>query len=121
MEIVKAKSFARAGLLGNPSDGYFGKTLSFARFLSENKKSMWVRQVLVPTYTDDEEDLKATRAFIDGLETVEKVEVLPYHTMGQVKYQKLGLSYPLDGLKTPDKASVGKAREILCRSGVDND
>jgi pyruvate formate lyase activating enzyme len=92
-----------------------GKTLAFAKFLSEKGKKMWIRQVLVPSYTDDEADLKATRAFIDGLKTVEKVEVLPYHTMGEVKYQKLGLAYPLAGVKAPDKASVLKAKEILCK------
>ncbi len=88
-------------------------TLDFARFLSENGKSMWIRQVLVPNLTDAEEDLKKTRAFIDTLKTVERVEVLPYHTMGEVKYEKLGIAYPLEGVQAPSKESVLNARKIL--------
>ena len=88
-------------------------TLAFAKFLSENGKPVWIRQVLVPNITDDEQSLKRTRAFIDTLQTVEKIEVLPYHTMGTVKYEKLGLAYPLKGVEAPTKESVEKAKRIL--------
>ena len=88
-------------------------TLAFAKFLSEQQKPIWIRQVLVPEITDDEETLKATRAFIEGLNTVEKIEVLPYHSMGEVKYQKLGMEYPLKGVESPSKESVVNARKIL--------
>ena len=88
-------------------------TLAFARFLSDNNKPMWIRQVLVPGYTDDEEDLKKTRAFIDTLNTVEHVEVLPYHTMGTVKYEKLGIVYPLKLVQPPSKEKVAYAKKIL--------
>ncbi len=88
-------------------------TLAFAKYLSEQGKAMWIRQVLVPELTDDEDDLRATRAFIDGLSSVEKVEVLPYHTMGAVKYEKLGIDYPLKDVKTPSKERVAGARRIL--------
>lgn len=88
-------------------------TLAFAKFLSENGKPVWIRQVLVPNITDDEQSLKRTREFIDTLKTVEKVEVLPYHTMGTVKYEKLGLEYPLKGVEAPTKESVEKAKRIL--------
>lgn len=89
-------------------------TLAFARFLSEHKKPMWIRQVLVPDITDSDESLARTRAFIDTLDTVEKVEVLPYHTMGVVKYEKLGIDYPLAGVKAPTKERVMNAKRILC-------
>ena len=88
-------------------------TLAFAKFLSDNNKPMWIRQVLVPEITDGEEDLKKTRAFIDSLQTVEHVEVLPYHTMGTVKYEKLGLEYPLQGVEAPSKERVAYAKRIL--------
>ena len=88
-------------------------TLAFARFLSEHNKPMWIRQVLVPSITDGEETLKATRAFIDSLQTVERVEVLPYHTMGKVKYEKLGIAYPLEGVQAPTKEKVAFAKKIL--------
>ena len=88
-------------------------TLAFAKFLSENGKPMWIRQVLVPNITDGEESLQRTRAFIDTLKTVEKVEVLPYHTLGEVKYEKLGMDYPLKGVEAPSKERVMYAKRIL--------
>ena len=90
-------------------------TLQFAKFLSEKGKTMWIRHVLVPTKTDDDEALKKLRAFLDTLKTVEKVEVLPYHTMGEVKYEKLGLTYPLKGVEPPTKDRVQNAKNILCK------
>ncbi len=89
-------------------------TLAFAKFLSEHKKPIWIRQVLVPTLTDDDESLKRTRAFIDTLSTVERVEVLPYHTLGVVKYEKLGMEYPLKDVQAPTKERVENAKRILC-------
>ena len=89
-------------------------TLAFAKFLDEHKKPTWIRQVLVPGITDSDETLQATRAFIDGLSCVERVEVLPYHTMGTVKYEKLGLEYPLQGVDAPTKERVLNAKRILC-------
>ncbi len=88
-------------------------TLAFAKFLSDNDKPMWIRQVLVPEITDDDESLARTRAFIDTLKSVEKVEVLPYHTMGVVKYEKLGLEYPLKEVSAPTKERVMNAKRIL--------
>ena len=89
-------------------------TLAFARFLSEHNKPIWIRQVLVPTLTDDDESLRRTREFIDTLSTVERVEVLPYHTLGVVKYEKLGMEYPLKDVQAPTKERVENAKRILC-------
>lgn len=88
-------------------------TLAFARYLSEKGKKMWLRQVLVPAWTDGEESLQRTRDFIDTLSGVEKVEVLPYHTLGVVKYKNLGLEYPLEGVEVPKKERVAFAKQIL--------
>ncbi|MBQ8884984.1 MAG: pyruvate formate lyase-activating protein [Clostridia bacterium] len=88
-------------------------TLAFARFLSKRKIKTWIRHVLVPGYTDDDDALKRLRAFIDTLEAVERVEVLPYHTMGEVKYEKLGREYPLKGVLPPTEERVENAKRIL--------
>ncbi|MDE6667255.1 MAG: pyruvate formate lyase-activating protein [Clostridia bacterium] len=88
-------------------------TLDFARFLSDNGKPMWIRHVLVPNLTDDDNSLYKLKEFISSLNTVQKVEVLPYHTMGEVKYEKLGISYPLKGVQPPTKERVENARKIL--------
>ncbi len=88
-------------------------TLEFAKWLSDNGKKIWIRHVLVPSYTDFDEDLIELSKFIKTLKTVEKVEVLPYHTMGEVKYQKMGIDYALKGILPPTKERVKNAREIL--------
>lgn len=89
------------------------RTLAFAKFLSEHNKPTWIRQVLVPGYTDSDEGLERTKAFIDTLSSVEKVEVLPYHTMGEVKYEKLGMEYPLQGVQPPTKERIANAKRIM--------
>ena len=88
-------------------------TKKFAKTLSDNGVAMWIRQVLVPGLTDDENDLKRTREWIDTLKTVERVEVLPYHTLGKPKYEKLGLSYPLEDTPIPTREQIDKAKAIL--------
>lgn len=88
-------------------------TLAFAKWLDKKGKKVWIRHVLVPNYTDDDESLNKLNEFIKTLSNVEKIEVLPYHTMGEVKYQKLGIDYALKGVKAPDKERVNNAKRIL--------
>lgn len=91
-------------------------TIEFAKFVDENNVPIWIRHVIVPELTTNEADLLELRAFIDTLKNVDKVEVLPYHTMGVNKYKKLGISYPLEGTKPPTKAQVELANKILKNS-----
>ena len=88
-------------------------TLDFARYLSDNEIHMWIRQVLVPTLTDDENDLKKLKEFIDSLKTVDKVEILPYHNLGKFKWEELGVKYELDGIEPPTLDEFDRAKEIL--------
>ena len=87
--------------------------LAMARRLSEMGKPMWIRHVLVPGLTDGEDDLREMAAFIKTLKTVERVEVLPYHTLGLSKWQKLNIAYPLEGVPTPTRDEVARAERIL--------
>ncbi|MCI7323526.1 MAG: pyruvate formate-lyase-activating protein [Lachnospiraceae bacterium] len=87
--------------------------LDMARCLSDHGKAMWIRHVLVPGITDDEEQLKQLRAFIDTLQTVERVEILPYHTLGVYKWKELGIPYGLEGVNPPTQEQVRRAKEIL--------
>ena len=87
-------------------------TLNYIRWLSSRGKRIWIRHVLVPGYTDDSESLQKLSNFIKTV-NVEKVEVLPYHTLGEVKYQKMGIDYALKGVKPPEKESVLNAKRIL--------
>lgn len=69
--------------------------LNFARYLSDNNIPIWIRQVLIPGITDDKTDLLKLREFVNSLKTVQKIEFLPYHNLGEFKWKKLGLEYPL--------------------------
>lgn len=88
--------------------------LDCARFLSETGVPVWIRHVLVPGVTDDDDSLHRLRSFIDTLTNVEKVEVLPYHTLGVFKWEQLGLSYTLTGVEPPTAERLANARHILC-------
>lgn len=87
--------------------------LAFAGYLSDMDKPVWIRHVLVPEITDNEDWLCQTKYFINGLKNVKKVEILPYHTMGEVKYERLGYEYPLKGVQPPSADCVKRAREIM--------
>ena len=87
--------------------------LEMAAYLSDHGKAMWIRHVLVPGLTDDEEGLRRTADFIRSLKTVQRVEVLPYHTLGLFKWQKLGIPYPLPDAVPPTAEQVKRAEELL--------
>ena len=87
--------------------------IEFAKYLSEHEKPMWIRQVLVPTLTDDEKDLKDLALFIKSLKTVEKVEILKYHDLGRFKWENMKLKYPLEGYKTANQEDYIRAKRIM--------
>ena len=84
-----------------------------ARYLSDISKPVWIRHVLVPIITDDEAQLHRLRAFIATLTNVDRVEVLPYHTLGTFKWQQLGIPYTLDGIRPPTADQIRNAEKIL--------
>lgn len=87
--------------------------LDLARFLDEKKKPVWIRHVLVPERTDRDEYLIRLDDFIQGLHHVEKVEVLPYHTLGAYKWKELGMKYELEGIEPPTAKRVRNANRLL--------
>lgn len=89
------------------------RELAFAKYLSDNGIHMWIRQVLIPGYTDDESDLLKLKDFISGLENVDKIEILPYHDMGKYKWKELGLKYELDDVRVANDDDVKRAKKIL--------
>ena len=83
------------------------------RYLDEIKKPIWIRHVLVPGGSDNDGFLTRTRDFIRTLSNVQRVEVLPYHTLGVAKYKELGIPYPLEGVSSPSAERIKNAKEIL--------
>ena len=91
--------------------------LDMAKYLSDINKPVWIRHVLVPETSDFDEDLDSLGSFIKGLSNVEKVEVLPYHTLGKFKWDNLGIKYRLDGINPPEAERVENAKK---RIGANN-
>lgn len=89
------------------------RELKFAKYLSDNNIPIWIRQVLVPGYTDDENDLLKLKNFIKSLKSVERVEILPYHNLGEYKWKELNLEYALKDVRQANIDDVNRAKKIL--------
>lgn len=87
--------------------------LDMARYLSDIGKPVWIRHVLVPGHSDFDEDLDALGAFIKTLTNVQRVEVLPYHTLGKFKWENLGIKYSLEGVNPPSEERVQNAKKRI--------
>ena len=94
-----------------------GKTnkniLDFAKYLDSKNQKMWLRYVLVPGFNSDTQTLIEWKNFADSLNNVEKIELLPYHTMGKQKYKQLGIQYRFENVKEPSREDILNARKIL--------
>ena len=109
LDIKQMDTEAHKSLTGHTNENI----LDMATYLSGQGKDMWIRYVLVPGYTDSEEDIRNLHDFIETLDNVKRVEVLPYHTLGVFKWEQLGVPYTLEGVNPPSKESVEKANQIL--------
>ncbi len=87
--------------------------LDCARYLSEIGKPVWIRHVLVPGITDDDGCLSELADFLRGLDNIERIDVLPYHSLGTFKYEKLGIEYLLKDTSAPAAERVENAERIL--------
>ena len=87
--------------------------LAMATYLSQLGKPMWIRHVLVPGLTDDEKDLRCLADFLKTLKTVERTEILPYHTLDVPAWEQLGIPYTLSSVQPPTAAQIAKAETIL--------
>lgn len=96
-----------------------GRTNRLPRAFMEYAKTLpnlkiWIRHVLVPGHTTDEEDLKELSEYIASLgPQIERIDILPYHTMGAYKWEELGIPYPLEGVPSASEEEATHAREIL--------
>ena len=94
--------------------GKTGKNIiEMFRYLDEIQKPIWIRHVLVPGITDNDEYLEKTRDFIRTLSNVQRVEILPYHGLAITKYKAMGLDYVLKDVESPSEERVANARKIL--------
>ena len=97
----------------NMTSHSISKVLEFIKKCNEKNKKMWIRQVIVPGINDTEEYILKLKKYIENIDNVEKVELLPYHTMGVNKYEELNLDYPLKSIPAMDKEKCLQLEEIL--------
>ncbi|MDF2613288.1 MAG: pflA [Clostridia bacterium] len=96
-------------LTGVPLD----PTLQFAKHLDERQIPAWIRYVLVPGLTDNEEDIDKLANYLSTLKNIERIDILPFHKMGEYKWEQLGYKYELTDTIEPSKAEVLKAQDIF--------
>lgn len=87
--------------------------LDLARYLSDIGMPVWIRHVLVPGINDSDEDLKKLDTFLQTLHNIQRVEILPYHTLGAYKWKELGYTYTLNEVQPPAQELVEHAKELL--------
>ena len=89
------------------------KELEFIKYLDSIGKEIWIRQVIIPGITDIEDDLYKLRNFINSIEHITKVDLLPYHDLGKYKWLKLNEVYPLENVRTANRDDIEKVKKIL--------
>lgn len=95
--------------------GYSNKSvLEFAKHLDSRKIPVWLRYVVVPGLTDYEPDVKKLNKFISGLSNIQKIELLPFHKMGEYKWTELGIDYTLHDTPPANERDIEKVKKILC-------
>ena len=93
-------------------------TLDFARRLADRRRAVWLRFVLVPGLTDDDDDIAQIAKFVSGLGNVERVDVLPFHQMGRYKWRELGIKYTLDDVQPARHEAVEHTCAIFRAAGL---
>ena len=96
-------------LTGQPNDGI----LAFVQYLSDKDIPMWIRHVVVPGITDDPKYLYQLGQFIAPFQNLKVLDILPYHTMGTVKYEKLEIDYKLKDVPAMDKSKAIELKKIV--------
>ncbi|MDX3359022.1 pyruvate formate-lyase-activating protein [Streptomyces griseoaurantiacus] len=107
--LLDIKSFD-IGTYRRLTGGDLAPTLAFATRLNRLGVPMWIRYVLVPGWTDDLTAVDGLAEFVAGLDTVDRVDVLPFHKLGAPKYEALGIPFPLEDTPTPDPALTERVR-----------
>ena len=93
-------------------------TLAFAHRLQRRGIPVWIRFVLVPGLTDDEANVDGIARFVATLTNVQRVQVLPFHKLGEHKYAQLGINFKLSSTPQPTPQQIAKAQETFARHGV---
>ena len=88
-------------------------TIELAEYLNKKQIPVWIRYVVVPGLTDSEEDIEALAKYLKGLSNIDRVELLPFHKMGEHKWASLKLRYTLKDVTAPSKQAMSRLRKII--------
>jgi pyruvate formate lyase activating enzyme len=92
--------------------------LQFARRLAARKRPVWLRFVLVPGYTDAEDNIKGLAGFLATLGNIERVDVLPFHQLGKFKWEQMSMKYELPDCPTPSPEATEACRATFRSFGL---
>ena len=92
--------------------------LEFAKYLDKKGVLVWIRHVGVPGITLKEDALLRLGEFIGTLSNVKKTKVLPYHSLGKYKYEKLGIKYPLEDTPDATKEQAAWALDVIMKGAA---
>lgn len=93
-------------------------TLDFALWLNKKNIETWIRFVFVPTVNNDFDDIAKIADFIKAFKNISRVEVLPFHKMGEYKWEELNLYYKLKDVMPPLAKDIDKVKEIFIKKGL---
>ena len=89
------------------------RVLEFAKYLQKINKKTWIRYVVVPGWTDDDDSAHLLGKFIQGMSNIERVELLPYHKLGAYKWETFGDKYQLEGVEAPPRETLDRIQSII--------
>lgn len=93
------------------------KVFKFIDYLQRMEKRLWIRHVIIPGYTNDQESLRNLAEMLKGYHNIELIDILPYHNMGAYKWESMGLEYPLKDVPLPEKEDIEMAKNIFKEYG----
>ncbi|MBP3596266.1 MAG: pyruvate formate lyase-activating protein [Clostridia bacterium] len=88
-------------------------TLNFAKYLNEQNIPTWITQVIIPGITDNPEDLKLEKDFLNQFSNIKNIRLLPYHSLGKFKWDEMNLEYPLKDIRDANSEDIENAKKIL--------
>lgn len=109
LDLKHADTKRHREITGHPNTS----VLDFLKFLDHHDLPVWIRHVLVPGLTDSPEDLIRLGQLLTEYHCLKVLDVLPYHTMGKMKYEEMGIVYPLMDTPEATNAEAYQARQYI--------